>query len=109
MAAGSFTRTGRSLRQERAPGLKSVAAAVDGIGCPAVRPQLEVRMSNDAPFPENRRHSRSEVVATAVVFAPGQMHGTYLVQDLSVGGACLMGRLQTEAGQRLNLLMTFPG
>jgi CheY-like chemotaxis protein len=66
-------------------------------------------MSNDAPFPENRRHSRSEVVATAVVFAPGQMHGTYLVQDLSVGGACLMGRLQTEAGQRLNLLMTFPG
>jgi CheY-like chemotaxis protein len=66
-------------------------------------------MSNDAPFSEHRRHSRSEVVATATVFSTGEMHGTFLVQDLSVGGACLIGQLITQAGQRLNLLMQFPG
>jgi len=62
-----------------------------------------------SPLPEHRRHTRSEVVATAVVFSSGQMHGNFLVQDLSVGGACLMGHLQTRPGMRLTVLLTFPG
>ena len=59
--------------------------------------------------PELRRHSRSEVVATAVVFSSGQMHGNFLVQDLSVGGACLMGHLDTAPGKKLTVLMHVPG
>jgi CheY-like chemotaxis protein len=66
-------------------------------------------MGTESEFPENRRHSRSEVVATAVVFTPGQMHGTFLVQDLSAGGACLMGHLDAMPGMKLNLLLHFHG
>jgi CheY-like chemotaxis protein len=62
-----------------------------------------------ASLSENRRHARSEVVATAVVFAAGHMHGTFLVQDLSVGGACLMGHFTSAPGKRLHLLLQFPG
>src|SRR5437868_15322313 len=62
-----------------------------------------------SPLPELRRHTRSEVVATAVVFSAGQMHGHFLVQDLSVGGACLMGHFTTTPGRRLTLMLRFPG
>ncbi|HXU81141.1 MAG TPA: PilZ domain-containing protein, partial [Polyangia bacterium] len=62
-----------------------------------------------SPQPEHRRHTRSEVVATAVVFSAGQMHGNFLVQDLSVGGACLMGHFSTPPGRRLTLMLQFPG
>ena len=65
-------------------------------------------MSNDSILPELRRHARSEIVATAVVFSSGHLHGTFLVQDLSAGGACLMGHLEAAPGMRLGLLMRFP-
>src|SRR4051812_42073320 len=61
------------------------------------------------PPPELRRHTRTEVVATAVVFSSGQLHGNFLVQDLSVGGACLMGHFTSPPGKRLNLMLQFPG
>jgi CheY-like chemotaxis protein len=48
-------------------------------------------------------------VATAVVFSAGQMHGNFLVQDLSVGGACLMGHFTTPPGRRLTVMLQFPG
>jgi CheY-like chemotaxis protein len=62
-----------------------------------------------SPQPELRRHTRSEVVATAVVFSEGQLHGNFLVQDLSVGGACLMGHFSTPPGRRLTLMLQFRG
>jgi CheY-like chemotaxis protein len=62
-----------------------------------------------SPLPELRRHTRSEVVATAVVFSSGQLHGNFLVQDLSVGGACLMGHFTTPPGRHLTLMLQFPG
>ena len=62
-----------------------------------------------SPPPELRRHTRTEVVATAVVFSSGQMHGNFLVQDLSVGGACLMGHFNTPPGRRLTMMLQFPG
>lgn len=65
-------------------------------------------MSGSLP-PEHRRHRRSEVVATAVVFSAGQMHGNFLVQDLSVGGACLMGHLDAMPGMKLTVMLQFPG
>jgi CheY-like chemotaxis protein len=66
-------------------------------------------MGTESALPENRRHARSEVVATAVVFSSGHMHGSFLVQDLSAGGACLMGHLDAMPGMKLTLLLTFPG
>jgi len=62
-----------------------------------------------SPPAELRRHTRTEVVATAVVFSSGQMHGNFLVQDLSVGGACLMGHFSTPPGRRLTVMLQFPG
>jgi hypothetical protein len=56
-----------------------------------------------------RRHSRREVMATAMVFSPEKMHGTFLVQDLSAGGACLVGHLDPEVQGPLTLLLQFPG
>jgi CheY-like chemotaxis protein len=66
-------------------------------------------MSSESVLPENRRHARSEVVATAVIFSPKEMHGSFLVQDLSAGGACLMGHFDTAPGMRLTLLLHVPG
>jgi CheY-like chemotaxis protein len=65
-----------------------------------------------APPPRNdnrRRHSRREVMATAMVFSTHKMHGNFLVQDLSAGGACLVGHLEAPADARLTLLLQFPG
>jgi hypothetical protein len=65
-----------------------------------------------APPPRNdnrRRHPRREVLATAMVFTAHRMHGTFLVQDLSAGGACLIGHLDVEPGGALTLIMQCPG
>lgn len=67
-------------------------------------------MSAELPFDdERRRHARSEVVATTVVFSRDKMHGTFFVQDLSAGGACLLGHLDAHPGDRITLLLRFPG
>ena len=64
-------------------------------------------MSAD-PLSDNRRGSpRREVMATARVFSPERMHGTFLVQDLSASGACLVGHLEAADGAALTLLMHF--
>src|SRR5437667_80109 len=65
-----------------------------------------------APPPRNdnrRRHPRREVLATAMVFTAHRMHGTFLLQDLSAGGACLVGHLDLEPGTELTLIMQCPG
>src|SRR2546421_5876703 len=67
-------------------------------------------MSGLPPHDDNRRrHLRREVMATARVFSVDKMHGNFLVQDLSAGGACLVPDLDLEAGTRLTLLLEFPG
>lgn len=58
---------------------------------------------------ERRRHARSEVVATAVVFTRDRMHGTFFVQDLSAGGAYLLGHLDVHPGEKITTLLRFPG
>jgi CheY-like chemotaxis protein len=68
----------------------------------------EVPRTMPADPSDNRRRSpRREVMATARVFSADQMHGNFLVQDLSVSGACLVGHLDAEDGARLTLLMVF--
>src|SRR4051812_46962679 len=77
--------------------------------CPS-SPTTETRMTADrSPFEDRRRHARSELMATAVVFSAQKLHGTYLVQDLSAGGACLLGQLDVVPGVTLSLLLQFPG
>jgi CheY-like chemotaxis protein len=67
-------------------------------------------MSGLSPHDDNRRrHPRREVMATARVFSVEKMHGNFLVQDLSAGGACLVPDFQAAAGARLTLLLEFPG
>jgi CheY-like chemotaxis protein len=67
-------------------------------------------MSSQLPHNDNRRrHGRREVTATAMVFSPRRLHGSFLVQDLSAGGACLIGRVGAPPGTRLTLLLQFPG
>jgi hypothetical protein len=67
-------------------------------------------MSSPPPHNDNRRrYSRREVLATATVFSPQKLHGSFLVQDLSAGGACLIGHLEAPAGTKLTLLLQFPG
>ncbi|MBI5479920.1 MAG: PilZ domain-containing protein [Deltaproteobacteria bacterium] len=58
---------------------------------------------------ERRRHPRSEVVATAVVLATNKYAGHYLVENLSAGGALLVGDAELEPGERLKMLLQLPG
>jgi CheY-like chemotaxis protein len=58
---------------------------------------------------DSRRHPRRELTATAHIFSPEQLHGTFLVQDLSASGACLVGHLAPPPEARLTLLLQVPG
>lgn len=58
---------------------------------------------------ENRRHRRSEVVATVTAFSSDKLFGTFLVQDLSAGGACLLGDVAVPLGTRVNMFLQFAG
>src|SRR4051812_45659801 len=60
------------------------------------------------PGIENRRHRRSEVLATVMAFSSDKLFGTFLVQDLSAGGACLMGDVTLPIGTRVNIFLQFP-
>ncbi len=61
------------------------------------------------PLVERRRFFRSEVLATAVVFSPDRLHGTYLVTDLSAGGACLIGGSSLSVGAQIRVMIQLPG
>jgi CheY-like chemotaxis protein len=60
------------------------------------------------PNDNRRRHARRELLATAMIFVPDRLHGTYLLQDLSSGGACLVGHLSPDPGTRLTMLLQVP-
>jgi CheY-like chemotaxis protein len=67
-------------------------------------------MSHESPRPhERRRHPRTEVVATVVVFSSDHLHGTYLVQDLSAGGARIVGHIDARPGDSVTALLQMPG
>lgn len=67
-------------------------------------------MTREPPqSPDRRRHPRTEVVATAMVFSSNRLHGTFLVQDLSAGGARLVGRVEAAKDDPLTVLLQFPG
>src|SRR5947209_11306237 len=66
------------------------------------------RMSNVGPV-ERRRHARGEVIATGVVFSADRIHGTYVVRDLSAGGARIEGALALSPGASVSVLLQLPG
>jgi CheY-like chemotaxis protein len=59
--------------------------------------------------PDRRRHERGEVVARCEVFSASRHFGSYLVNDLSAGGACLIGEAPLLVGAPVRLLLQLPG
>ncbi|MFH0899764.1 MAG: PilZ domain-containing protein [Pseudomonadota bacterium] len=66
-------------------------------------------MVNWLPRRERRKHPRCEVVASAIVLTRCRFAGTFVVQDLSAGGALLIGDPRLEQGERIRLLLQLPG
>ncbi len=62
-----------------------------------------------APLVDRRRFPRSEILATAVVFSPDRLHGTYLVSHLSASGASLLGGPSLNVGASVRIMMQLPG
>lgn len=58
---------------------------------------------------ERRRHPRGEVLATAVVLAGNGSSGVYLVKNLSLGGALLLGDARWKAGEQVTVFLHLPG
>lgn len=57
---------------------------------------------------ERRLHPRTEVVATATVVTAKRYAGTYLVSNLSVGGALLRGDALLKTGDEVRILLELP-
>ncbi len=58
---------------------------------------------------ERRQHARTPVSATAVVFARAKYVGSYLVEDLSAGGALLVGDGPLPDAAPIELLLQLAG
>ncbi len=58
------------------------------------------------PPAERRVDARAEVAASAVVLAGNRNAGTFLVENLSAGGALLVGDPLVCIGQRVKLLLS---
>jgi hypothetical protein len=54
---------------------------------------------------ERRRFPRIKIAGTAIVLVGGRYVGAYLLQNLSAGGAYLVGDNNLEVGQRVQLLL----
>lgn len=66
-------------------------------------------MTSAEALTERRQHPRSEVAATAVVLTANGYSGQYLVENLSAGGALLVGDARLQPGERLKVLLHLPG
>jgi CheY-like chemotaxis protein len=58
---------------------------------------------------DRRRFLRREVLATAAIFSSDRLHGVFLVQNLSAGGASLVGDMPLPPGDTVTMLLQFPG
>jgi CheY-like chemotaxis protein len=66
-------------------------------------------MTSASAPPGRRGHPRVEVMATAVVLTARRYAGHYLVENLSAGGALLIGEPGLEPGERVEVLLQLPG
>jgi ActR/RegA family two-component response regulator len=62
-------------------------------------------MAEMNPDVDRRRFPRWEILATAVVFSPDRLHGTYVVQNMSAGGAFLIGGASLTVGASVTVLV----
>ena len=58
---------------------------------------------------DRRQRPRSEVPASAVLLAHGRSSGLYVVENLSAGGALLVGDGRLRPGERVTMLLQLPG
>lgn len=56
--------------------------------------------------PERRVHPRVAFVAEAKLFIGDRAFGSYAVQDISIGGALVVGDLAPPLGQRVGVALT---
>lgn len=66
-------------------------------------------MTPPVPIPEGRPGPYNEMIPTGVVFSQEGLHGTYSVEQLSVGSAFLAGGPALAVGRRITLLLKVPG
>jgi c-di-GMP-binding flagellar brake protein YcgR len=55
---------------------------------------------------ERRRHPRAAIAASAIVLAGSKFAGTFVVENLSAGGALLVGDPIVGIGQRIKVILT---
>jgi len=71
-----------------------------------------MRESREGPKPrgatDRRREPRTRIAGTVVVCSGDRYVGTYLVENLSAGGALLVGSLKMQRGAPLRLLLCLP-
>jgi CheY-like chemotaxis protein len=58
---------------------------------------------------ERRRHQRRQIVASCEVFSEARHYGSYLINDISAGGACLVGEAPLPVGEDVRLLLQLEG
>lgn len=58
---------------------------------------------------ERRSRPRTEVPASAVLLAGGRSSGRYVVENLSAGGALLLGEGRLRPGERVTMLLQLSG
>lgn len=58
---------------------------------------------------DRRRHPRGELAAVATVLTTRGTAGTFALENLSAGGALLIGTCDAEPGEPLKILVQLPG
>jgi hypothetical protein len=58
---------------------------------------------------ERRRHQRKRIVATCEVFSAARHFGTYQINDVSAGGASLVGEAPLPIGEEVRVLLQLEG
>jgi hypothetical protein len=66
-------------------------------------------MADDKHFIERRRFPRRPVVGSATVLAADRFVGTFLLEDLSAGGALLVGDSGLAVGDHVRILLEIAG
>jgi hypothetical protein len=58
---------------------------------------------------ERRRHEHKRIVATCEVFSAARHFGSYEINDVSAGGACLVGEAPLPIGEDVRLILQLEG
>jgi len=66
-------------------------------------------MNSASPCSERRRNQRVKIKVAAFVLKDGKLHGSYHIENLSVGGVKLVGRAPIRKGESVEVLLQLAG